>query len=294
MASALPWKRSHRSKGKGNARRGAQRGKGSAQQLENSRALQFLGRFGDVCYGVVHLVVAWLALQVAFGSHQEADQQGAVTTIAAQPFGAVLLWLLAIGLIAFGLWQLLAAAVSFQWISPEGKRTRKRLGVAGRALAVLGIASFTVKLLASGQKSGSSNTKPQELTASLMSLPAGRILVGIAGLVVLGFAANTAWRGIKRKFTEDWDTNRLSGKARRTAELVGSVGFVAKGVAFGIVGALIGYAGFTHNAAEAGGLDKALKTLAAQPFGMVLLVVVALGFVAFAGYLFADARARRG
>jgi hypothetical protein len=253
-----------------------------------------LGRFGDVCYGLVHLVVAWLAFQVAFGSNQEADQQGAVTAIAAQPFGSVLLWLLAIGLVAFAVWQLLAAATGFGWISPEGKRTRKRLGVAGRALAVLAIAGFTIRLLVSGQQPSSSNSKPQEYTAQLLALPAGRALVGLVGAVVLVFAGVTAWRGIKRRFTEDWDTKRLSRSARKTGELVGTIGFAAKGVAYAIIGVLTLYAAISSNPAVTGGLDKALKTLAGQPFGPVLLSLVALGFIGFGGYLFVDAKARRG
>jgi len=292
MSNVLPWNRPGRS-----GRRGGKRAKGrlwsDGKDVENSRAVQWLGRFGDVCYGLVHLVVAWLAFQVAFGSHQQADQQGAVSTIAAQPFGTVLLWLLAIGLIAFAIWQGLSAATGFHWISPEGKRTRKRLGVAGRALAVLAIAAVTVRLLVSGQH-GSSDQKPQEFTAQLLALPAGRALVGLAGAVVLVFAGVTAWRGIKRKFVEDWDTGRLSRSARRTGEIVGTIGFVAKGVAYAIIGVLTLFAAVSSNPAVTGGLDKALKTLAGQPFGPVLLCVVALGFIAFGGYLFVDARARRG
>jgi hypothetical protein len=282
--SSVVWNRGRRAGG--NAR-------SKGRKAQNSRAVQWLGRFGDVCYGLVHLVVAWLAFQVAFGSSQQADQQGAVTAIAGQPFGSVLLWVLVVGLVAFAVWQALSAATGFQWIRPEGKRTRKRLGVAGRALAVLGIVVATIRLLVSGQSS-SSDQKPQQLTGQLLALPAGKVLVAIAGLVVLVFAGVTAWRGIKRKFTEDWDTARLSKSARKTGELVGAVGFTAKGVAYAIIGVLTVYAAVSSDPAVTGGLDKALKTLAGQPFGTVLLCLVALGFIAFGGYLFVDAKARRG
>jgi len=54
-----------------------------------------------VAYGVVHLLIAWIALQLAFGkSSQEASQQGALRDLAGKPLGGVLLWVVAIGLFA--------------------------------------------------------------------------------------------------------------------------------------------------------------------------------------------------
>ncbi len=84
-------------------------------RLEDSTLVQWLGRFGDLCYGIVHVLVAVLALRVAFGrSSNELDQRGAVGAIASAPFGGVLLWVIAVGLFAFGIWQVLAAAVGFR------------------------------------------------------------------------------------------------------------------------------------------------------------------------------------
>jgi hypothetical protein len=89
----------------------------TASQAERSKVTQVFGRAGMVCYGVVHLVVAYLAIRVATGSgQQEADQKGAVAEIGSTPFGQVMLWVLAVGLIAFGLWQFLMAAKSYWWI----------------------------------------------------------------------------------------------------------------------------------------------------------------------------------
>jgi len=41
---------------------------------------------------------------------------------------------------------------------------------------------------------------------------------------------------------------------------------------------------------KANGLDPALKALAAQPFGMFLLVVVAIGLAAYGVFCFFDAK----
>jgi hypothetical protein len=265
-----------------------------ASKVEHNKAVQVLGRFGDVCYGAVHIVVAVLAIKLAFGgSGHSVDQKGAVAAIAAQPFGEVVLWLIAVGLVAFGAWQLLSAAVGFSWIDKESKRTRRRIGAAARAVAVIAIAVFTVRLLLS-DPGKSSDSQSKELTAKLMSVTGGRILVGVAGLAILVGAGALAYRGVRRKFVSDLNLSKLPAAARRWTERLGVVGFLAKGVAYAIVGVLVLIAAITFNPNKAGGLDDALRTLAAQPFGAVLLVIVALGLAAYGVYCFLEARCRKG
>lgn len=264
-----------------------------ARRLERSRPVQVLGRLGDACYGVVYVVVAWLALQIAFGDPAtEADQRGAVTTIAAQPFGSVLLWILAIGLIAFGVWQLLTAATSYRWVRPERKRTTRRLSAAGRAVVVFAIAAFTLRLLVTGD-GGSGGGGQQEMTARLLALPGGRVLVAAIAIGVLVAAVLSARRGVRDRFLRDLDLAGASAAARRWVKWLGRLGFLAKAVAYAVIGLLLGTAAVKLDPNRAGGLDTALRTLAAQPFGTVLLVAVAIGFAAFGAYCFADARYRR-
>jgi hypothetical protein len=74
---------------------------------------------------------------------------------------------------------------------------------------------------------------------------------------------------------------------------LGMFGYLAKGVVLAVVAVLLGFAAFSANAQQAGGLDAALHTLAGQPFGPVLLIVVALGLAAFGVYCFAVAKAHR-
>ncbi|MER6899542.1 DUF1206 domain-containing protein, partial [Amycolatopsis sp. NPDC000740] len=97
---------------------------------EKTDAAQLLGRAGMACYALVHLILAYLAVRVAFGSGEQTDQKGALREVGSTMFGQVLLWVLASGLAAFGLWQFLMAATGYTWTS-GGKRTRKRWGAAG-------------------------------------------------------------------------------------------------------------------------------------------------------------------
>ncbi|HKN96470.1 MAG TPA: DUF1206 domain-containing protein [Pseudonocardiaceae bacterium] len=262
----------------------------AARGVETSPPVQWLGRFGGVCYGIVYLVVAWLAVRIAFGDPAtEADQRGAVAVIAAQPLGTVLLWVMTVGLIAFGAWQLLYTGTGYRWITKRGKRIGRRIGTAGRALVALAIASFAVHYLTGGRRGGGQ----QELTAWVLGLPGGRALLMLIGLGVIAACAMSAHGGLVRRFMQDLNTDDMPEQAHHTVELIGAVGYVAKAVAYAVLGTLLCTAAVHLDPRQAGGLDKALRTLAARPYGQVLLLAVAAGFVAFGVYCFADARYRR-
>ncbi|HEV7646945.1 MAG TPA: DUF1206 domain-containing protein [Actinophytocola sp.] len=248
-----------------------------------------------VCYGVVHLLLAYLAVRVATGDKSEqADQKGAIQEVGSTAFGGFLLWVLGIGLIAYGLWQFLMAAKSFQWVTKKGKRTRRRISAAARGVVgvALGVTSIGYVLGSSGS-GGSGGDQQQTWTAKVLSWPAGPFLVGVVALVIIGVAIGVAARGIRKSFLSDLDMTDLPRGTRQWVRRLGVFGYVAKGVTFCIVGILIGIAAIQHDPEQAGGLDAALKTLANQPFGTVALFVVALGLAAYGVYCFAAAKAHK-
>ena len=102
------------------------------------------------------------------------DARGAVGTIADRPGGVQVLGLLVVGLLAFALWQLVAAAVGFHWVR-GGERVRKRVGAVAKAIAMAGLATIVVRYLA-GRRSGS---RAGALAVDVLALPAGRILLGL-------------------------------------------------------------------------------------------------------------------
>lgn len=267
----------------------------SAQRAKNSKVVQGLGRAGMVCYGLVHVIVAYLALRVAFGeSGQQADQKGAVQEVGSTTFGTAVLWVLAIGLIAYGVWQLMQAAVGFQWVDKKNKRTRRRIMAVGKAALSISLGIYAMRL-ASGSGSGnnSGNQQQQEWTAKLMELPAGPILVGIVAAFVIGIGIAEIRRGVVKSFLKDLNVHELPSGSQQWVRRLGVFGYIAKGVVVGTIGVLLGIAAFQHNPSEAGGLDRALRTLADQPFGTITLIVVAVGLGAFGVYCFAAARAHK-
>ncbi len=260
----------------------------AGQQAVASKPFQILLTVGLVAYGVVHVLVGWIALQLAWsgltgGSGQEASQQGALAELASKPFGAVLLWIVAVGLFALVVWQAFEAIWGHR-DRPEGsKRVRRRLGSAGRAIAYAVVGAAAVRT-ATGSSSSSSN-KEEGWTARLLSLPFGRVLVIAVGITIIVLGVRLAVRGVKKKFTQD-----LAGGTSQGVIRLGEIGYIVKGVAYVIVGCLFGWAAITYDAQKAGGLDQALRTVNGAPFGSVLLTLMALGLICFGIYCFFWAR----
>jgi hypothetical protein len=100
-------------------------------------------------------------------------------------------------------------------------------------------------------------------------------------------------KGAKKSFSEEIDTASMPPDARKGVAQLGQIGYVAKGVALGLVGGLLSYAALTFDRQKARGLDGALQTILAQPFGRFLLTAVALGFVAFGLFAMLQSRYRR-
>lgn len=255
------------------------------RQAHTSGWLDTAVRIGLVAYGVVNLMVAWLAAQLALGDHSgSASSQGALHQLSKEPFGELLIWLIALGMFLLVGWRLLEAGLGHRE-SDGGERLRKRLVSAGKALVYgsIGVSAFHVAT-GSGSKSGRSTT------ARLMDLPFGRWLVGLVGLAIVGYGLNLVRRGWTEKFREHLDTEGQSGDTGRAYVLFGKAGYLAKGIAFVIVGGLFCYAASTHDPKKSGGLDQALRTVLQQPFGQLLLLVIAAGFACYSLFCFARAR----
>lgn len=254
-----------------------------SEQIRGSRWYHLLIGIGLVSYGLVHLLLAWIASKIALGGGGDASSQGAMRQLARQPLGAVLLWIMAVGLLSLVLWQVLEAVVGHAE-SNRARRISRRLSSIGRAVVYLVLGVFAVRVaLGSGSSSGKAE---DTLSARLMQLPAGRFLVAAIGIGVIAVALSQIVKGIRRKFIE----RDLDGAAPRAVAWLGSVGWVAKGVALAAIGCLFGLAAITYDPNKAGGMDQALTALRDQPFGPALLFAIAVGLGAFGVYCFFWAR----
>jgi hypothetical protein len=252
----------------------------SAQEVRHSQSYGAAVTVGLIAYGVVHLLVAWIALQLAWGkSSEEASQQGALQELAGKPLGGVLLWIVAIGLFALVLWRVLDLVYG----DLDLEKTVSSVG-RGVVYLVLGISAIKVAVGSGSSSSG----QQRSLSARLMAHAPGRVLIVVIGLVIVGIGVRQLYKAVTKKFTED-----LVGGVSETTILLGRIGYAAKGVAFVIVGALFGWAAIDYDPQKAGGLDTALHTVKEQPFGSVLLTILAVGIAAFGAYAFAWSRNAR-
>ncbi|WP_460793251.1 DUF1206 domain-containing protein [Nocardioides pacificus] len=272
------------------------------RRAEDSDWIDRAVRFGLVVYGVVHLVIAWLALQLALGDQEgSASSTGALHELAQQSFGRVLIWLVAFGMALLVLWRLLEMAVGHR--EDDGADLWKhRAGDAFKAI-VYGALAFTAFQVAQGagssggssggsggKKGGGGGSSSDGYTAQVMNWPGGQFLVGAAGLAVIGYGAVQIWKGLSEKHTKDLASEGKTGDAGRAYILLGKIGYVAKGVAVGVIGALFVYAAATHDPKKSGGLDEALHKVLQQPFGPFLLGAIALGIGCYGLFCFARAR----
>jgi hypothetical protein len=274
------------------ARGQARRAERTARHAADSGSVKTLGRIGLIAYGVVHLLVAYLAARVALGGGGKADKTGALQTIAEQPAGRFLLWVLTAGLVALTVWQLAEASWGHQRRRPQRKRTLQRLVSLGEA-AVAGALAFSSFKVASG-KGGKSKGEKAAFIDKVFDWPAGELLVAAVGLGIVAVALYLVHRGVTRRFVDDLDLAGAEPHARDAAIRFGQVGWAALGVAYGILGLLLVYSAVTYDPRKATGMDTALKTLAGQPYGTFLLLMVAAGLACFGAYCLFDARYRRG
>jgi uncharacterized protein DUF1206 len=252
----------------------------TAQEVRTSQWYGVAITVGLIAYGVVYLLIAWIALQLAWGkSSEEASQQGALQELAGKPFGGVLLWIVAIGLFALVIWRALDIVYGDLDLSQTASSV-------GRAIVYLVLGVSAVKVaLGSG---GSSSAQQSTFSARMMGNGAGRVLIIAIGIGIVAIGVRQLHKAVTKKFTED-----LVGGVSDTTILLGRIGYTAKGIAFVIVGILFAWAAIDYDPQKAGGLDTALRTIKDQPFGPVLLTVLALGLAAFALYAFIWSRNAR-
>ncbi len=262
----------------------------SAERLASSAWAVRLGRAGLAARGVLYLTVALLSFRIAVGAAgATADKQGALVTLVQQPFGRGILVLTAAGLVAYALWCVLKVFLVHE--DAEAKAWAKRAGCLARAL-IYGSAFVAAVSVLQSQPQTSTNDKGQGWSATVLGWPAGRYLVGAAGLALVGAAAWNGYRALSRAFEEHLDRGQMSARSWRAVGAIGTGGLLGRMVAFTVVGWFVLKAAVDFNAAEPVGLDQSLRTLQAMSYGPWIIVLAAIGLGLFGLYSFAEARWR--
>lgn len=256
-----------------------------ARAVHGSGAAKGLVRAGVGARGLVWLVVSLLTFLVAAGSNQQADQTGALRSISAQPLGTAALGVVVVCFAGLTLFLLLDAAVG-HWRDPDrSERYGHRAKSLAKAVLYGALAVSTARFVLTGR----GEDDPSSVTARVLALPAGRWVTGIVGLLVVALGLALAVRALRHKHREKLDLPGVPDRLRRPVVLVGAAGLLGRGLGVALLGALVTRAALTADAEQAKGLDAVAQGVADRPYGQVLLVLAAVGVLAFALWSFAEA-----
>ena len=249
-----------------------------------------LARAGLVAKGVSFALVGVLAFKLALGDGGGATSQpGALAALAREPFGEVALFLLAFGFVGYALWRLLEGILGSDEDGPRD--WAQRVGYIGRAVIYAGLTWATVRLLF-GTRGDSQTEEARDSTSMVLSWPGGRLLVASAGAVIVGVGVWNGYRGVTRKFEQEWRKGLMSDVARVGGGSVAVMGHVARCVVFSLIGTFLVKAALEYDPKEAIGLDGALRKVVHASYGPYLLGLVATGLVCYGLYCLVDARYR--
>ena len=256
--------------------------------------IRWLARLGYAALGVVYLLVAVLAVQVAAGvGGKTTDPQGALATLVRAPYGRFLLGAIAVGLLGYALWRFVQAIKA-----PDGENPAQRVGAAFKGGVHVSLALFAAHLATPrvptlGGGGGGGEARLDDTTAWLMAQPFGRWLVVAAGGVAIGWGLYQAWRAWRGETDEPLELGRMAPRERTWVDRFGRAGLFAFAAVAVLVGLFLISAGVAERPQEARGLAGSLAALAAQPSGDALLALLALGLAGYGAYNLMVARYRR-
>lgn len=268
----------------------------TAQDVARSPALRRLAQAGLIGYAAVHLLVAWLVLQMAYGSgpsgqgSRSADQAGAMQTVARSPGGVVLLWLLAVGMTGLAAWQAAEFLRHHRSLPSGGDRWSALL----QLVKTVGTAAFYGYLAYSAASTalggGKQRGQERRQVSGVLSWPGGQLVVIAVALVTAGIGVYLAQKGLRSTFLDEFDLSTVTPALCALAHRFSQAGFFLKGLALVLVGGVLAWAALTFDPSRATGLDGALRAVLAEPYGRWVLTAVALGLASFAVYCLARAR----
>ena len=253
-----------------------------------------LARSGYAAKGVIYLIMGGLALSAALGvGGRPTDQQGAFLTIVERPFGQFLLIIVSIGLVGYALWCLCQGFLDVDGKGTSAKGIVARVGYCVVGIMYLILAFGAFKLATGGGAGKNSDAATRDFTAQLLTKPLGVGLVILAGVAALAVAGILYYRAWKVDFESLIQPKELGQKGKDVLVTLGRVGYAALGVVFTEISLFLVIAAQRHNPGAAQGLSGALVQMERQPFGRLLLALVALGLIAYGIYSVASARYRR-
>lgn len=273
---------------KGLAQNQKQEGKRTVHSVATSSVMEALMRAGYVAHGLVYGIIGVLALRVVLGGRGTlTDPQGAIVVMGQTPIGGVVLYAVLVGLLGYGIWGLVQAVFDPLHKGTDVKGIVERVGFAVGSNSYLLLAWSTYGLITGGAyaaRSGAQTAQTQNTTGTILSQPWGAWVVALAAVIIIGVGLLQIYKGLQRKFDEQFKPYALNSQDLKWITRLGRFGTAAQGLVFALIGGFLFMAAYNKDASHAQGIDGVLVALLRQPAGPWLLGIVALGLIAFGLY----------
>ena len=259
-----------------------------------------LGRVGWFAKGVVYVIAGFLALSIAAKAsgwknapvtgQGEASPTGAIKTVASSSGGTALLWLLAVGMLLYAAWRLVSALLPG---GTDGKAMVHRLGYLVSAIVYTTFAVSAIGLARNSAKDPNGNSKVTDMSASVMTHTAGRYIIGAVGIIVICAGLYRIKKGMSLDVSDELSLGGLSPARLQWTKRIGAIGEIGRGIGFALVGFFLVRSAVVYNANEATGLDGALRRVSTSSLGVVVVIIVGTGFVAYGAFCLLTFHLRR-
>ena len=248
--------------------------------VDKSEKFSWLVRLGYAARGLVYILLGYLALSTA--GEAKGGGEAVFDLLQDVPFGTPLLWLMAIGLLAYAAYKLLGGIADIENRGTDTKGIMKRVGDVASAVAH-GFLAYAAYQFATGADKAA-NDGSGERAGTVLQWEFGGLVIGLIGLGFLIAAAMQAKNAATGHFM-----HRVSPRAPTGIETVGRLGHAARAVVFAIIGWSLLQSAWFSSQSQVKGLGEAILSL--RDMG-TLYTLVAIGLLLYGLFSLVVARYR--
>ncbi|ASK61268.1 hypothetical protein CFK37_03270 [Virgibacillus phasianinus] len=236
--------------------------------------IRWYSRIGFSAKGFVYILIGLISMMTAVGIGEKNGKRGAIAAIASKPYGEAILWFVVLGLTGYITWLVTQVLIEPDYHGSKFKGFFIRVGYFFSASFYVGLG---IKFAMIAIHSGHTGHQKELWMGKALDIPIGRFAIGITGISIVIFAVIQALYGIRGTFTNKLKTRQMRPKEWFIMKLIGRIGFVARGITFGVLGGFLMHSGWTSESSQAMGIDGALAKIADEPYGQLLLGIISLG-----------------